>query len=232
MTHLYHYNEQGLYIHKSEARMSPRGEENTPLVPRNATLLEPPKTKTHEIAKFEDGYWTMLPDYRGYRYWTPDEGETGILEVGINPPDDEIPMAESDRLIQNEYGTWRRRSEADDLSEYRRNKISELKLRCDLETQADFDCSALGTDHKYSGVKQSIDLIAYASILTKDYPALCDDMKGNEDSKQMREHTQDQSRVVLEEFMVTIELNESIFYGLKDEVMAAKDEAEIDAIEW
>jgi len=232
MAHIHHYDEQGLYIHQSEARMSPRGEDKAPLVPRNATLLEPPITGEHEIAKFEDGYWTMAPDYRGYRYWTPDDGEVKILEVGVNPPDDAIPMAESDRLTQDKNGIWRRRSEGDDLDEYKRDKINELKLHCDLETESYFDCDALGTDHKYSGVKRNIKWIGYASIVTKDYPLLCDDMEGNEDSKQMRMHTQEQSRLVLEKCMDIMVANEASLLGLSDQVMAAKDEAAVDAIQW
>lgn len=233
MAHIYHYDNQGLYINQSEARMNPR--EPTSLVPRNATLAEVPKTKDYEVAKFEDSYWTMIVDYRGYRYWTPDDGEGKILEAGINLPDDAIPMAESDRLIHGEDGIWYLATDEDDLRDYKLEKIKELDILINKAINSGFNSAALGDYHEYDSEPHNIAWIQSAIILADDVLVLkitCDDLKGNKDSKMMRQHTKKQLIKVLSNGMDCLLNHKTRLRDLRDKVMSAQDEASIDAVKW
>lgn len=45
-----------------------------------------PKTGEHEIAVIVEGRWTVVPDWRGVRYWSADGGEHVITDLGDTVP--------------------------------------------------------------------------------------------------------------------------------------------------
>jgi len=231
MAHIYHYDNQGLYINQSEARINPREKTPTPLVPRNATLAEPPKTGQHEIAKFEDGFWTLVADYRGHRYFTLEGGEERIIEVGINPPNDAIPLKELDRLIQGEDKIWHIATDEDDLNDYKRNKIKELEAWASADINSGFLSAALGKSHKYDSEQHNIAWIMSAVILGNDAAITCDDLnKGNKDRKIERLHTKEQSRQVLIDAMGSLLDHKTTLIDRRNQVMASKSNAQVDKI--
>lgn len=70
------------------ARVDPRDRLNIP-VPRNATLIKPPKTYDNEVAVFVGGVkgWQVEKDFRGTVYSLPDGTQGIIREIGEEPPD-------------------------------------------------------------------------------------------------------------------------------------------------
>lgn len=79
----------GEYVDTIECQPSPR-ESGVYLIPANATILEPPQAKEHEVAVFENSAWTIRPDWRGFQYWLADGSEHKITEIGIAPPNDAL----------------------------------------------------------------------------------------------------------------------------------------------
>lgn len=71
------------YLGKRDARQSPMDDEW--LVPAFATLLTPLPFGNHEVAVFQDGYWIIIPDYRGSTWWKPDGSSYIITTIGITP---------------------------------------------------------------------------------------------------------------------------------------------------
>ena len=55
------------------------------LLPAFCTDIKPPSTKKNEAAVFENGAWSIVPDYRGTVYYTGKDTFT-ITELGDNIP--------------------------------------------------------------------------------------------------------------------------------------------------
>jgi len=119
MTYLYHYDNQGLNRNiRTEARMSPL-DPTVPLVPRNATLIEPIiRNKLYVILSFNRTFnaWEEISDYRDYYYWTPQHGDAVITEVGISLPAGAIKHQDGVSIIWDEnFNAWRTTTAEDDL---------------------------------------------------------------------------------------------------------------------
>lgn len=52
------------------------------------TEANKPVAGEHELAVIVDGQWTVVPDWRGLRYWLANGSAHRIVELGDTPPDD------------------------------------------------------------------------------------------------------------------------------------------------
>lgn len=231
MTQLYHYDDKGLFISQTEARMNPL-EPDVPLVPANATLLEPPAIFAYEIAKFENDHWETISDYRGWRYYTSVDGEQLISDVNVTPPDGSLELNTDDGVIQNEDGTWRLKTADDHLNDLKQSKINELRLVTNAAINSGFESAALGANHYYDSEQYNIDWIQSVVVADEDTLITCDDLQGDVDSKQPRRHTPEQSLRVLKNGMVLLLAHKTRFRDLRGTVNAASDESEVENINW
>lgn len=73
------------YVGSSFADPNPVREDDW-LVPAFATTEAPPKFGAMQTAIFDGEKWKVVPDYRGYKYWTHDGEGFQIVSVGVEPP--------------------------------------------------------------------------------------------------------------------------------------------------
>ena len=94
---VYHYDENGAYCGASEACRSPL-ENEVYLIPAMATDVMPPAIGKNECPVWEEGKWTVKPDYREKVYWLDDGTECKISRIGEMVPPNAL-------LQQPEAGT-------------------------------------------------------------------------------------------------------------------------------
>jgi len=235
---IYRYDSEGLYTSSSEATMNPL-DPGVPLVPANSTLIEPMElTEPYTIQQFVPDIWSIIPDYRGYHYFTPVGGEAVIENVGILPPAEAVEMGEGDHLMQDEEGLWKLMMPEDDLSIYKASKIVDLNNSFGLSLKEEgLNSSALGSEHRYDAEQHNIDwVIACAAVtatIVAETPLItCDDLNGALASKQSRSHTQGQCAQLLLDCMTAIQGMKDKLRGLEIDVDNALDEAAVDLIVW
>lgn len=57
------------------------------LIPAGAVTEEPPKVANRKIAVWKNDKWSVLDDWRGYQYWSKEDGKEHIIgEIGERPP--------------------------------------------------------------------------------------------------------------------------------------------------
>lgn len=84
---IYHYDELGVLSGTSKAEANPR-EKDAYLVPAFATTAPPPTTGKNQCARFRDGAWEVVADFRGTSYWLPDGTRHEVTSAGeVLPPD-------------------------------------------------------------------------------------------------------------------------------------------------
>lgn len=83
---VYHFDENRAYCGASEACRSPL-EEDVYLIPAMATDIMPPATGKNECPVWENGKWTLKPDFRGKVYWLVDGSECTIDQIGEMVPE-------------------------------------------------------------------------------------------------------------------------------------------------
>ncbi len=88
MEYMYHYDpDTKEYIGSSEMEYDPI--DNKPMIPANATTIEPPEKGIHEGVVFNGVGWDIVPDHRGETYYkTWDDQGTEIKELGEEIPKD------------------------------------------------------------------------------------------------------------------------------------------------
>ena len=87
---VYKYDEKtGVYASNVQAQESPR-EPGVYLIPAMATDVMPPATGKNECPVWENGKWTVKPNFRGTKYWLPDGSEHSITEINVVPPADAL----------------------------------------------------------------------------------------------------------------------------------------------
>lgn len=232
-TQYYHYDSNGLYTHSSQVQLDPI--EGKPMPIALATFDAPPTAGDYQTAKFDRNtkQWSLVTDYRNYKYWTPEDGDAEITAINITPPDNAIAiMNGSEKLIKTENGTWRLRNADDDLNDIKVQKITELVNAFNIEFTAGFESDAFGSTHRYDSQQHNIDWIQGASNSKKDRPITCDDLLGNPDSKQPRIHTKDQALQVKEDGMDALLALKNKFRDLREQSEIAADEAAVNAINW
>lgn len=85
MPPVYHYDAAtGAFRATTDARLDPI--DQTPMVPRNATLEAPPSSGDDQIAVRQDDQWVVQTDRRGEIYWLPDGSRHEILAIGEDLP--------------------------------------------------------------------------------------------------------------------------------------------------
>ena len=119
-----------------------------------------------------------------------------------------------------------------DLAGFKKTKIESLAESLSLDINSGFESDALGATHHYDSEQHNIDWIQAASVSDVDSPVTCDDLDGNEDSKQPRNHTSAQCLIVLKDGMSALLAHKTKFRTLRDQVLAAADEAAVNAINW
>jgi hypothetical protein len=84
---VYQLDDDGIWTgHAPVARPDPRVEDRY-LIPRGCVEAEPPTLASHEAARYVDGSWTVVADWRGHVYWTADRVRHEITDIGVVPPD-------------------------------------------------------------------------------------------------------------------------------------------------
>ena len=87
---VYKYDEKtGVYASNVQAQESPR-EPGVYLIPAMATDVMPPATGKNECPVWENGKWTVKPNFRGTKYWLHDGSEHSITEINVVPPADAL----------------------------------------------------------------------------------------------------------------------------------------------
>ena len=82
---VYNFDENGAYCGASEADRSPL-EDDVYLIPAFATDVMPPATGKNECPVWENGKWTVKPDFREKVYWLDDGSECKIEKIGETVP--------------------------------------------------------------------------------------------------------------------------------------------------
>lgn len=82
---LYNYAENGEFLYSSEAFESPL-EPGVYLIPRNATIIKPLKSKKGYAIVFTNGSWNYIVDNRGTEYWFSYYEGGIITELGEDIP--------------------------------------------------------------------------------------------------------------------------------------------------
>jgi hypothetical protein len=85
MKTVYQLDASGLYVGPVMAEESPL-EPGVYLIPRGCVETAPPQFEDTQVAKWSNGSWAVVPDFRGFKYWTPDRKSHVITEAGIEPP--------------------------------------------------------------------------------------------------------------------------------------------------
>lgn len=86
---VYHFDEHGAYCGASKAYRSPL-EDDVYLIPAMATDIMPPATVQDECPVWENGKWTVKPDFREKVYWLGDGTECKIGKIGETVPENAL----------------------------------------------------------------------------------------------------------------------------------------------
>ena len=85
---IFHYNpDNGEFLGVGKADPDPLEQGNW-LIPAHATTVAPPAvTLPDTVARFQNGVWSIVPDFRGTTYWLAhDDGPHKITEIDELPP--------------------------------------------------------------------------------------------------------------------------------------------------
>ncbi len=83
---VYQTNELGYFTNETVADPNPRNPGRF-LIPYGCVETPPPELGEHQVARYVDGEWIVVPFYVGYQYWTEDGKRFVIKEVGEEPPE-------------------------------------------------------------------------------------------------------------------------------------------------
>lgn len=89
---IYHYDRAtNQYLGTSVADVDPL-KPGSYLMPALATTAQPPVTGANQAAIYQPATndWTVVPDYRGHKYWLADRSEHTITELTVEPPIDAL----------------------------------------------------------------------------------------------------------------------------------------------
>jgi len=122
------------------------------------------------------------------------------------------------------------------LDDYKKNKLNDLQMEFNKEQSSGITSGVLGADHQYDTGHHNLEWVMACTLLTltsTEIPLItCDDMQGNEDSKQQRAHDGSQCSQLLSDGMTSIQVMKEKLADLKTDVDNAVDEAAVDAIIW
>ena len=83
---IYNYHpDTNAYLGQSTARPNPL-EPDAWLIPAYATTDAPPSAGESQTAVYANGSWSLVPDWRGHKYWLADGSEHTITTLGDEPP--------------------------------------------------------------------------------------------------------------------------------------------------
>lgn len=82
---VYHYDENGIYTHTTQARQSPL-EQGVFLVPARATTLQPPAPLAGTVSVFNGSSWGQMADNRG-RYYDDNRNVVWLHDIGAPVPE-------------------------------------------------------------------------------------------------------------------------------------------------
>jgi len=109
MLTVYQTDDEGYLIGAVEADHDPLTPGNF-LIPRGCVTQQPPATAANQIARWSNGAWEIVPDFRGRAYWLPSGERHEIAERGVPLPVDaldskppkSLPAARADKLRELE----------------------------------------------------------------------------------------------------------------------------------
>lgn len=88
---IYHYSKvTGELTNETVARLDPIG--NMPMVPANATLIEPPESTEGHALVFEGGAWTIKQDHRGDKHWSTETTQPLVITTLGDLPENSTPL--------------------------------------------------------------------------------------------------------------------------------------------
>ncbi len=162
----------------SEARLDPMEtalrKENVFLLPACATFEEPPATGENEKAVFQNGKWSVVPDYRGETFFRIDtKEEVKIAELGV-APDGNLTESRPGKTSK-----WDETKEEwiDDIDALKTEKTERLKAaliqliteRYDLYTQASLQF-LLMTPNSSADIKaDAVNVLEWIQSVLDDY---------------------------------------------------------------
>jgi hypothetical protein len=98
----------GEFLGKEAAFESPL-EEGVYLYPANSTTIAPPKAAAGQVAVFVKDAWSLCPDFRGTVYWTEDQKQHVVTEIGEMPTEAIVvapPASAPNQKISYANGAW------------------------------------------------------------------------------------------------------------------------------
>ncbi len=124
---IYHYDAQGMYKGRTEARISPRDGEI--IVPANATRVAPPEIGTGECARWNGKEWSLAKETRGEWYHTETREKVIVGDIDA----DVSALTRTAPLTDFDYWTGTR-WETDFAAQEAYNKeVADLVVLADLE---------------------------------------------------------------------------------------------------
>lgn len=209
----------GEYTTTAEADPSPL-EDGVYLYPAYTTDVAPPNADDHQSAVYQDGAWTLVPDWRGHTYWLSDGTEHTIDEINVSPPADALDAAPPPTL--------------DTLKGAR---VAALYAACQAGIIGGHPSDALGATHTYPSA--STDQINLTAAVTRSLmPGLaadwtidfwCADDAG---AWARRAHTAAQIQQVGDDVVAAISAAQTKLDTLVAQVNAAADQASVEAVAW
>lgn len=121
---VYAYDENGLYTGSRELREDVLNGGYLPMA-ANETDITPPETGERQIARYQDGAWSVIPDHQGITYYdTTTQEQHTITEAGVEPEStwtEKTPPAERYYTYDATEDEW-----VFDLALYREQVIARL----------------------------------------------------------------------------------------------------------
>lgn len=182
------------------------------LLPANSTEVAPPATGPHQAAVWSGSAWCVVADWRGWHGYDPDGQPVRVDELGqaLDPAwSEDLPAAIA-------------------LERARAAKVAALRLAADAAITDGFASSALGAPHVYpSATTDQANLVQAA---TGGGGALwCADADG---AWSFLDHTADQSRAALADFVAARTLHQHRLAALTASVALAATADAVAAVAW
>lgn len=214
---LYHYDAVTFeYLTSLESRLDPLA--GTPIVPANATLIEPPLAGENQVAVYDSTDWELKPDYRGEAWYMPDGTPITFIEIGQEPTPEMSETMPLDAALDNSKTI----------------KMLEMDNACADDITSGFSSNALGTayNYPYNTVDQlNLNACVIESLIniTWSGPFWCEDTNGIWD-RRIHDATQIQTARV--DGAIHTRSNQDKLKIKREEIQAATTVEQVEAIVW
>lgn len=147
---IFHYHvDTGEFVGQGVARPDPL-EAGRYLVPRHATTKAPPKSGANEVAVYQSGGWSLVPDHRGAVYWTADGARAEVEGIGETVPVDALDAPPPLDLVAEKEAAI---AEAVRIEEEKRLDAIRAQIAPEIEAATNLDQVRAIRDAKRQAVK-------------------------------------------------------------------------------